>query len=87
MTARRTMELLNDAAETARSTTQGVLDFAGKLWAAATSRTAQRTVLTTVAFAIVSGVLFAVACLGYAAFYHNYLPDQVTTVPVHLQYG
>lgn len=87
VTTRRAMEVFNDAVETVRSSAQGVLDVAGKLWAAATSRTAQRTVITTVAFAIVSGMLFAVACLGYAAFYHYYLPDQITTLPVHLQYG
>ena len=54
---------------------------------AATSKAAQRTLLNTVLLATASAVLYGAAALGYVLFYHNYLPDQVTTVPVHLQYG
>lgn len=34
-----------------------------------------------------SAVLYAFAVLGYLGFYHDYLPDQIRTIPVHLQYG
>ncbi|KAK3945586.1 putative adipose-regulatory protein-domain-containing protein [Diplogelasinospora grovesii] len=54
---------------------------------ALTSKTAQRTLLNTVLITVASVVLYGFAVLGYLLFYHNYLPDQVTTVPVHLQYG
>lgn len=77
------MELANDAADVVRS----AVATAGKVGRAATGRTAQRTALATAAFTMVSGFLFAVACVGYVAFYNKYLPDQVTTLPVHLQYG
>lgn len=83
VTVRRTMELANDAVDVVRS----AVATAGKVGRAATGRTAQRTALATAAFTMVSGFLFAVACVGYVAFYNKYLPDQVTTLPVHLQYG
>ena len=30
---------------------------------------------------------YNLSVLAYAAFYHFHLPDQIVTVPVHLQYG
>lgn len=84
---RRTMDYVNEGAELARSTYQAAWDTAGGIWRAATSKTARRTLLTTVLVGLGSAFLFGLACLGYLAFYHEYLPDQVTTVPVHLQYG
>lgn len=81
--ARRTMELASDAADAVRSG----LATAGKVGRAATGKTAQRMAFTTAAFATVSGFLFALACGAYALFYNKYMPDQVTTLPLHLQYG
>lgn len=85
--ARRTMDYINDSVEYVRGTYTAAVDTASTVYRAATSKTAQRTVLTTLLFAFLSSVLFGLACVGYLAFYHEYLPDQVTTVPVHLQYG
>ncbi len=34
-----------------------------------------------------SAILYGFAVLAYLLFYHNFLPDQVLTVPIHLQYG
>ena len=31
--------------------------------------------------------LFGVAVVAYYFFYSHYLPDQITTFPLHLQYG
>lgn len=84
---RRVMDYLNDAGEYARTSYNSAAQTAGSVGRALTSKTAQRTLLTTVLFSLVSVVLFAVACVGYLAFYHNYLPDQVISLPVHLQYG
>lgn len=87
LAARRTMDYINDGVEYARGTYNAVVDVASTVYNAITSKTAQRTVLTTLLFAFLSSVLFGFACVGYLAFYHEYLPDQVMTVPVHLQYG
>lgn len=84
---RRFMDYLNDAGEYARTGYNSAAQTAGSVGRALTSKTAQRTLLTTVLFALGSVVLFAVACVGYLAFYHNFLPDQVISLPVHLQYG
>lgn len=78
---------MNEGAEFARSTYNAAWDTAGAVWRALTSKTARRTLLTTMLVSVASAFLFGLACLGYLAFYHEYLPDQVTTVPVHLQYG
>lgn len=85
--ARMTMDYINDGVEYARGTYKSAVDITSTVYNAATSKTAQRTVLTTLLFAFLSAVLFGLACVGYLAFYHEYLPDQVFTVPVHLQYG
>lgn len=87
LAARRTMDYINDGVEYVRGTYTAAVDTASTVYRAATSKTAQRTVLTTLLFAFLSSILFGLACVGYLAFYHEYLPDQVTTVPVHLQYG
>lgn len=62
---------------------QPVVDFFSPLFTKSTARTLIITLLVT----FISSVLFLFACVGYLAFYHEYLPDQVMTVPVHLQYG
>lgn len=52
-----------------------------------TSKTAQRTLLNTFLITVTSAALYAASIVAFLLFYHNYLPDQVATVPVHLQYG
>ncbi|KAL8358360.1 hypothetical protein RB601_009659 [Gaeumannomyces tritici] len=54
---------------------------------AVTSKTAQRTVLKTVVLVTTSLVLLGLSAFAYLLFYQNYLPDQVSTIPLHLQYG
>ncbi|KAK0628926.1 putative adipose-regulatory protein-domain-containing protein [Bombardia bombarda] len=61
--------------------------YAIDMYYALTSKAAQKTVLNTALFVTTSTVLYALAAVGYLFFYHEYLPNQVTTVPVHLQYG
>lgn len=87
LAARRTMDYCNDGVEYVRGTYNAVVHTVSTVYNAATSKTAQRTLLTTVLFAFLSAILFGFACVAYLAFYHEYLPDQVMTVPVHLQYG
>lgn len=43
--------------------------------------------ITTTLLIIGAVLLYVPAVLGYFVFYYKYIPDQVTTVPVHLQYG
>ncbi|POS76692.1 hypothetical protein DHEL01_v204910 [Diaporthe helianthi] len=81
------MDYINDGAEYVRGTYNTAVDLTRTVYNAATSKTAQRTLLTTLLFTFLSSVLFLFAGVGYLAFYHEYLPDQVLTVPVHLQYG
>ncbi|ROW03035.1 hypothetical protein VMCG_05695 [Cytospora schulzeri] len=87
LTARRTMDYINDGVGFAKGSYNAAADAAGTVYGAVTSKTAQRTLLKTVLFGILSAGLFGLACVAYLAFYHQYLPDQVFTVPVHLQYG
>ncbi|KAH8904268.1 hypothetical protein BR93DRAFT_939925 [Coniochaeta sp. PMI_546] len=54
---------------------------------AATSKAAQRTLLNTVLLTSASTFLYVLAAIAYILFYNAYLPDQVTTLPIHLQYG
>ncbi|CAK7216221.1 hypothetical protein SCUCBS95973_002736 [Sporothrix curviconia] len=54
---------------------------------AATSKAAQRTYIYATLLAITSSVLYGVAIVGYLAFYREYVPHQVRSAPVHLQYG
>ncbi|KAH8884670.1 hypothetical protein GQ53DRAFT_810735 [Thozetella sp. PMI_491] len=63
------------------------MDYARGAYNTATSKSAQRTLLNTFLLVIASVILYGFAALAYLLFYHNYLPDQVTTIPVHLQYG
>ncbi|KAK3381594.1 putative adipose-regulatory protein-domain-containing protein [Podospora didyma] len=57
------------------------------IYNALTSKTAQKSLLYTILFTSASAVLYGFAAVSYLVFYHNYLPDQITTVPVYLQYG
>lgn len=82
-----TMDYLNEGAEFARSVYNATFGTVRPVLRALTGKTAQRTLLTTVIFSLVSAFMFGLSCLGYLAFYREYLPDQITTVPVHLQYG
>ncbi|KUI53420.1 Seipin [Cytospora mali] len=87
LTARRTMDYINDGVDSVKGLYNAALGAAGTVYDAVTSKTAQRTLLKTVLFGILSTGLLGMACVAYLAFYHEYLPDQVFTVPVHLQYG
>ncbi|KAL2162166.1 hypothetical protein VTH06DRAFT_7079 [Thermothelomyces fergusii] len=51
------------------------------------SRLLQQTVIATTLLAIAGVLLYIPAVLGYLFLYYRYLPELVTTVPVHLQYG
>ena len=62
-------------------------DYVRGTFNAVTSKTAQRTLVNTILLVVASTILYGSAAFGYLLFYHNYLPDQVTSVPVHLQYG
>lgn len=62
-------------------------DLVKDSYRAATSKTAQRTLLNTVLLVSSSLVLFGTAAVAYILFYQNHLPDRATTVPIHLQYG
>ncbi|KAF3761895.1 hypothetical protein M406DRAFT_295601 [Cryphonectria parasitica EP155] len=84
---RHRMDLVSSGAETLRSGYNATTYTAGSIWGALTSKTAQRTALTSVLLGLVSTFLLGCAAVSYLAFYHEYLPDQVTTLPVHLQYG
>lgn len=81
------MELLHDGAQAVRASAQSVRNGLGGVYRAVTSRTAQRTLVTMALFGTAGLVLLGVACTAYWAFYWSYLPDQVVTLPVHLQYG
>ncbi|KAK4130973.1 hypothetical protein BT67DRAFT_171410 [Trichocladium antarcticum] len=59
----------------------------GSIGNAIASRTAQKAVIGTTLGVIAAILLYIPAVVGYFYFYYNYLPDQVNTVPVHLQYG
>jgi hypothetical protein len=50
-------------------------------------KTAKWTLLNTVLTVSASVVLYGLAVFAYILFYHNYLPDQESSVPIHLQYG
>lgn len=62
-------------------------DLARKSDRGTTIRTVKWTLLNALLVVIASAVLYALAVFAYLLFYHNYLPDQITTVPIHLQYG
>lgn len=52
-----------------------------------TSKTTQKTVLYSILGTTASAIFYGVAIVVYLFCYHRYLPDQVTNVPLHLQYG
>ncbi|KAL2187311.1 hypothetical protein L209DRAFT_753257 [Thermothelomyces heterothallicus CBS 203.75] len=54
---------------------------------AVSSRLLQQTVIATTLLATAGVLLYILAALGYLFLYYKYLPELVTTVPVHLQYG
>lgn len=47
----------------------------------------QKTFVYGIVLAITGVLLFVPAVIAYFSFWSRYLPDQITTVPVHLQYG
>ncbi|KAJ4352624.1 hypothetical protein N0V85_009648, partial [Neurospora sp. IMI 360204] len=70
---------------------QQLRDIYDALWEFAyeiiTSKTTQKTVLYSILGTTASAIFYGVAIIVYIFCYHRYLPDQVTTVPLHLQYG
>ncbi len=52
-----------------------------------TSKTTRRSILYAVVLTTGSAVLYGLAVFAYVLFYQNYLPDQVRSMPAHLQYG
>jgi hypothetical protein len=52
-----------------------------------TSKSAQRTYLTTVLLTFTASILYGLAAFAYILIYNTYLPDQITTLPIHLHYG
>ncbi|OAA67957.1 tubulin-tyrosine ligase [Niveomyces insectorum RCEF 264] len=59
----------------------------GDAYRAATSKAARRTLVYGALLVAASSVLYGLAVVGYLGFYHDYVPHQVRTAPVHLQYG
>ena len=57
------------------------------IYNAVTSKPAQRTLLYTVLLGFGAAILYGSSIIGYILFYHSYLPDQIKSIPVHLQYG
>lgn len=51
------------------------------------SKTTHKALIGTTLGLIAAVLLYIPAVVGYFYFYYRYLPHQVTTVPVHLQYG
>ncbi|KAB5542918.1 putative adipose-regulatory protein-domain-containing protein [Coniochaeta sp. 2T2.1] len=75
-------------AETSPSPTPSAkMDILNQAYATLTSKTAQRTLLNTVLLTTFSTILYGLAALVYVASYNAYLPDQITTLPLHLQYN
>ena len=52
-----------------------------------TSKPVQRAVVNTVLVVSSAVSLLCVAAIASALFFQNFVPDQVLTTPVHLQYG
>ncbi|KAL2133714.1 hypothetical protein VTI74DRAFT_1840 [Chaetomium olivicolor] len=53
----------------------------------ARSRGLQKLVGGTIFVAVIAALIYVPIALSYIFVYYKYLPDLVTTVPVHLQYG
>ncbi|KAK4242772.1 hypothetical protein C8A03DRAFT_29001 [Achaetomium macrosporum] len=47
----------------------------------------QKVVLGSILFIIAAALLYVPAAISYFVLYYRYIPELVTTVPVHLQYG
>ncbi|KAK3303304.1 putative adipose-regulatory protein-domain-containing protein [Chaetomium strumarium] len=47
----------------------------------------QKVVLGSVLFIIGAALLYVPAAISYLVLYYRYIPELVTTIPVHLQYG
>ncbi|PHH66574.1 hypothetical protein CDD81_7049 [Ophiocordyceps australis] len=54
---------------------------------AATSKPAQRAAVNTVLVASSTATLLCLATIATALFFHHFVPEQVVTTPIHLQYG
>ncbi|KAK3504031.1 putative adipose-regulatory protein-domain-containing protein [Neurospora crassa] len=52
-----------------------------------TSKTTQKTVIYSILGTTASIIFYGMAIIIYISWYNRYLPAQVTTVPLHLQYG
>lgn len=52
-----------------------------------TSQTVRRFVINSFLVCAFATFTYYLSIPAYAAFYHFYLPDQIVTVPLHLQYG
>lgn len=52
-----------------------------------TSKTTQKTVIYSILGTAASIIFYGMAIIIYISWYNRYLPAQVTTVPLHLQYG
>lgn len=64
-----------------------VVEYLDRFVEAITSKAARRALVNSILFFVASVALFSIAAIGYILFYRSYLPDQITTVPVHIQYG
>ena len=64
-----------------------LVEYLDRFVEAVTSKTARRALVNSILFFITSVALVGLAAFAYILFYRSYLPDQITTVPVHLQYG
>lgn len=53
----------------------------------ATSKTAQKTYINTILFAISSLFLLGLAVVAYVLFYWSFVPHMAVERVVHLQYG
>ena len=52
-----------------------------------TSKPVQRAVVNTVLLVSTAATLFCTASIASVLFFQNFLPHEVVTLPVHLQYG
>jgi hypothetical protein len=77
-------EVVVNAKDGVQYSVQRIGELASTVLAA---RLTQKMVLGTAILAITSAMLYIPAALGYLALYYRYLPEMMTTVPVHLQYG
>ncbi|KAM7192510.1 putative adipose-regulatory protein (Seipin) domain containing protein [Naviculisporaceae sp. PSN 640] len=67
--------------------TELILDALQDILAILRNQWVQKTFIYGTVLAITGILLFVPAVVAYFSFWSRYLPDQITTVPVHLQYG